>query len=125
MKAFYRIYCVNCRTELYRYTGDFVGKFQPGLFKPASSGIPAPANGAPMMCPNCGQRWYLLKENGAILVLTDQGIKPQSPQGKKRIYTYPREVIQNIESIFGNEKTNYEEPQFNAKSVSKDSGTRP
>jgi len=39
------------------------------------------------MCHKCGQPWYMLRENGSLVVMTDQGMMPRPPVGKRHIIT--------------------------------------
>lgn len=114
MSKFYRIYCSVCRMHLYNYHGEFVGKFNFKLFKPSNPGIAVPKPKTPMICPNCGQRWHMLRQNGSIMVVTDQGVKPRPPDGPKHLFTFPTEVAKYIDPIFRGEQTDFEEPS-NAK----------
>lgn len=77
----YRILCAHCHISLYWYTGEFEGEFQMRDFYPINQDIPSPQPGRPLICPQCGQRWHLLRSNGSICVFTDKGWKPRAPDG--------------------------------------------
>lgn len=41
-----------------------------------------------MLCVKCGKPWYLVKENGSLLVMTNQGWRPRDPVGRKEYDGY-------------------------------------
>lgn len=81
IKRPYKIYCVNCKSNIYMFEGEFCGKFNFSMFKPATSGIKSPSSRELMSCPSCGKTWYMLNSKGGIIVLTDKGWKPREPSG--------------------------------------------
>lgn len=80
-RTLYRILCAHCHAFLYWYKGTFEGNFQLLDFAPAQQDVPPPRSGKPMVCPKCGQAWYILRQNGSIYVMTDRGWKPRAPDG--------------------------------------------
>jgi hypothetical protein len=78
-----RILCCHCRTHLYWYQGDFTGPVRPADFLPARPSIPAPRKGRAMLCPKCQRAWYMVRVTGALVVLTDEGFRPQPPEGQR------------------------------------------
>lgn len=84
----FKILCAHCRTHLYWFHGRFVGPTRPELFEPVAGAV-RPGVRVSALCHRCGQRWYMLRENGSLVVMTDQGWKPSAPKG-------PRHVIANL-----------------------------
>lgn len=79
----YKIYCVGCRKHLFSYRGDFTGVVLPRQFI-ARPGVPDPAPGEPLICPQCHKPWYMQNSRtGALIVMTDKGWKPRAPEGKQ------------------------------------------
>lgn len=79
----FKILCVSCRTHLFNYHGNFEGKPHWKDFKPATLSVPIPAPRKEAKCPHCDKPWYMVRQNGSLVVMTDQGFKPREPDGIK------------------------------------------
>lgn len=79
-----KILCAHCQKPLYRYLGTYEGKISWQQFSPLSEDVEYPRATEKMVCPKCFRPWYLLRSNGSIVVLTDQGLRPREPVGEPR-----------------------------------------
>ena len=84
LKNPYRIYCVNCRSMLYFYYGEFTGKPKISQFKPSEPTVHAPTPGKKMLCSKCNKPWYMVNVRGGLVVMTDRGWKPREPEGDSK-----------------------------------------